>query len=109
MRVLSYGLVLVDNVGEAGSFFLRFIGWFNPFFRRKNGVLIYPCNAVHTIGMRRAIDVVFVDSARNVLRIEVGLRPQRFAFCRPASYVLELPLGMAGQYGFFEGQKVEFN
>lgn len=44
--------------------------------------------------MRFAIDVVFVDSDRRVVRARPNLRPWRFLFGgRGAQAVLELPLG----------------
>jgi uncharacterized protein len=40
--------------------------------------LVFPrCNSIHTIGMRFAIDVVFVDQNWSVVSIEEGLVPGR--------------------------------
>lgn len=57
--------------------------------RRDVGVLIHPCNAVHTVGMQFALDVVFFDRKFNVLRVVSGLRSQRFAFCLGAFAAME--------------------
>ncbi len=108
MKVVSEGQLLVANIGSAGNFFLRLLGWFNPAYRHKSGVLIYPCNAVHTMGMRRAIDVVFVDDKKVVRKVVAKLRPFRMASCRMARYALELPSGMSAIYGFYEGRIIEF-
>ncbi len=108
MEILSEGQLLVANIGNAGNFFLRLLGWFNPAYSHRSGVLIYPCNAVHTVGMRRTIDVVFVDDKKVVRKVIEKLRPFRMASCRAARYALELPSGMAAIYGFIEGQIVEF-
>lgn len=108
MRVIIGSELAIADIGDAGSFRLRLLGWFNPAFRHKRGVLICPCNAVHTLGMRRPIDVVFVDKAMFVRRIVHSLRPWRLAACCNASCVLELRAGAALQYGLREGMTMEF-
>jgi len=52
-----------------------------------------PCRAVHTFGMRFAIDVVFLDARGKVLRIVPNLPPYRLAVCLRAASVLELAAG----------------
>lgn len=60
------------------------------------GLWIEPGGSVHTIGMRYAIDVVFVDRAGTVLRVLRNLRPFRFGFApRGCRAVLELAAGSA--------------
>jgi len=52
-----------------------------------------PCRAVHTVGMRFAIDVVFLDAHGKVLRAVANLQPYRLAACLHAASVLELAAG----------------
>jgi len=40
-------------------------------------LLIERCGAVHTVGMRFALDLVFLDHAGRVLRVIRGVRPGR--------------------------------
>ena len=40
-------------------------------------LLIERCGAVHTVGMRFAIDVVFLDRAWRIVRIALDVRPGR--------------------------------
>jgi uncharacterized membrane protein (UPF0127 family) len=54
---------------------------------------IAPCRAVHTCGMRYAIDVVFLDRRGLVLRIEPGVPPGRVLLHADAASVLELRSG----------------
>lgn len=56
-------------------------------------LLLHPACAIHTCGMRFAIDVVFLDDEHRVLRVVEGVRPWRLASCRGARSVLELPAG----------------
>lgn len=59
------------------------------------GLWLEPCNAVHSLGMRAPIDLVFVDRARRVLAVEAGLAPWRAAACRRAHSTIELRAGEA--------------
>lgn len=69
-----------------------------------HALLLQPCSAVHTLGMRFDIDVVFLGPDQGVLKIERGLRPWRFASCRRARSVLELAAGGAARHGIAVGQ-----
>lgn len=42
------------------------------------GLLITPCNAIHTLGMRFAIDARFYDRRGHLTREVLGLRPGRW-------------------------------
>ena len=59
-----------------------------------DGLLIVPSQGVHTVGMRFAIDVVFLDNAWKVIAIRRDLRPFRVTrlFWKAAA-VLELRSG----------------
>lgn len=59
------------------------------------GLLLRPVGAIHTMFMRFAIDVVFLDRDYTVLKVVENLRPWRFAGARGAKAVLELPRGGA--------------
>jgi uncharacterized membrane protein (UPF0127 family) len=56
-------------------------------------LVIASCCAVHTIGMRFAIDVVFVNSRGRVRKIVRALEPWRMAAALFASAVIEFPAG----------------
>jgi uncharacterized membrane protein (UPF0127 family) len=61
------------------------------------GLLLRPVGAIHTLFMRFAIDVVFLDRDYVVLKVVENLRPWRFAAARRAKAVLELPTGSAAR------------
>lgn len=42
-----------------------------------HGLLIVPCRAIHTVGMRFALDLIFMDGAGRVLRSVAGVPPGR--------------------------------
>jgi len=57
-----------------------------------DGLLIIPCQGVHTLGMLFPIDIVVLDDEWNVIEVRRDLRPFRITplFWRAAA-VLELP------------------
>lgn len=59
------------------------------------GLLISRTGSVHMFFMRFAIDAVFVDKARTIVKIVPNLRPWRVAMARRAKSTLELPAGTA--------------
>jgi uncharacterized membrane protein (UPF0127 family) len=62
-----------------------------PAERAGPGLLIPRCSSVHTFGMRFALDLFFLDASGQVLAVRRAVPPARFARCRGADSVLELP------------------
>lgn len=56
-------------------------------------LLLRPCRAVHTFGLREPIDVIFLGTQNRILRCVPRLAPNRVAFHWRARAVLELPAG----------------
>ena len=69
---------------------------------------IAPCNAVHTVGMRMPIDVVFLSRNGTVLSVHDTVRPNRFRLHWRAAAVVELRAGRAGSLGLVPGQQLRF-
>ena len=57
-------------------------------------LVLIPCKSVHTLGMRYALDIAFVDRNGIVLRSERNVKPGRVLSCRGAAFVLERPHGL---------------
>lgn len=53
------------------------------------------CRSVHTFGMRYALDLVWLDAAGTVVRVDRGVPPRRLRSCRAASSVVELPASLS--------------
>ena len=63
--------------------------------REGEGLVISPCNSVHMFGMTFALDVVFVDKGRRVVRTVENLKPWRFTRIHfRARHTIELPVGV---------------
>lgn len=99
------GTVVANAVLVAESFFTRLRGLLGrPELERGQGLLLHPCRAVHTFGMRYAIDCVYLSAHWQVLAVAEALPPNRFGPVVPgAAMVLELPAGRAGATGTVPG------
>lgn len=74
---------------------------------RGTGLLIRPCNAVHTMGMRFPIDVVYLDREGLVVKIVPWLHPWRVSSGgRGVASALELVAGEAARRGIVRGRLV---
>jgi hypothetical protein len=73
-----------------------------------HGLLLERCRAVHTVGMARAIDVVFVAADGSVVELRRGVGAGRIAMCRRATSVLELAAGDAWRLGLWRGCRLSF-
>jgi uncharacterized membrane protein (UPF0127 family) len=54
-----------------------------------------PCRAVHTFGMRFALDLVWLDADGGVVRVDRDVAPRRHRLCGAARSVVELSAGSA--------------
>lgn len=54
------------------------------------GLLLERTRSVHTLGMRFALDLVWLDAAGAVVRVDRGVPPWRVRSCRAARAVVEL-------------------
>ena len=70
------------------------------------GLWIVPCESVHTVGMKFAIDVLFLSKKRKVLKIRPSMGRWKMALCLRAHSVLELPSGMAAETGTIKGDQL---
>ncbi len=71
------------------------------------GLVIMPCSGIHTIGMRFAIDALYIDYDNRVLRTVSKLAPWKVApVDSRASYIIELAAGVIEQTGTQIGDKV---
>lgn len=57
------------------------------------GLWIVPCEAVHTIGMKFSIDLLYLDRDHRVVKTCSEVHPWRLSICLSANSVLELGAG----------------
>ena len=72
------------------------------------GLWIAPCEAVHSFGMKFAIDVVYLDRKKRVRKLRKEMVPRRLSACLSAHSVLELPVGTIESSCTEPGDQLEF-
>ena len=83
---------LAQSVTMAETPWMRVVGWLHRgTIASDEGLWFADCDAVHTLGMRSRLDLVFLDEHNRVVATHAGVRPGRFIVCCPgARAVLEL-------------------
>ena len=89
--------VLAERADLADSFLGRARGLLGrSALAPGEGLVIRPCNVVHTVGMAFPIDVVHLDAGSRALRVVANLSPWRLGpLVRGSQVVVELPAGTA--------------
>jgi hypothetical protein len=75
---------------------------------QREGLWIVPCEAVHTFGMKFAIDLVFLDRRNVVRKMRSSVPPWRLSGCLWARSVLELAAGTLERTPVYPGDTLEF-
>jgi uncharacterized protein len=102
--------ILADRVDVADSAAQRNQGLLGrDGLEAGEGLWIVPCEAVHTIGMRFPIDLVYVDRAKRVRKVRSGVPPWRMSACLSAHSVVELASGTVRESHTQAGDKLEFS
>ena len=70
-------------------------------------LIIAPSGAVHTFGMRFAIDLLFVSRDGSVVKVHERVQPRRLSLCWRAFGVVELAAGRVGATGVRVGDRVK--
>ena len=93
----------------ADNFFKRLRGlMFRSRLAAGRGLLLAPCNSVHMLFMRFAIDVIYLDENFCIKKIVRDLTPWLgISFCFGAWGALELPSGEAQRLNLVVGQKFQ--
>jgi uncharacterized protein len=92
----------------ASGFWSRAAGlWATAASEPPHALELRPCAAVHTLGMRGPIDVVFVALDGTVLRAVPRLAPWRVAMLPRAAATWELPPGACALHGVRRGTRLD--
>lgn len=63
-----------------------------------HGLLLEPCRSVHTVTMRFALDLVWLDGAGAPVRLDEDVPPRRLRTCLRARSVVETPAGSGARF-----------
>src|SRR5215469_14401655 len=101
VRILNTtrGTTLGERIDVAESSLSRMVGLLGKSgLAPATGLLIMPSQAVHSIGMRFPIDVLFLDRNWRVIHAQPSMVPYRISGLHwRARSVLELPVGTIAQ------------
>jgi uncharacterized protein len=92
---LSNGAELVNNLSTADTFFKRLKGlMFSKKLPAGHGLLIQPCQSIHTFFMNYSIDVLYISKDLEIVGMDEKLMPAKVGkFQKRAYSVLEMPAG----------------
>jgi uncharacterized membrane protein (UPF0127 family) len=109
LRNANTGEIVATRVQPAASWVERAIGLLTRReVRPDEGLWIEPCSAIHTIGMRVPIDVIFLDKAKRIIRMHSKVPKWRWAIvCWKAHSVIELGSGALQQTDLLPGDCLE--
>lgn len=96
MVKISYNQKLLsEKIRVADNMVSRLIGlMFRKAPLNSDGLLLEPCNSIHTFFMRYPLDVVFLDRGNRIVKIIRHLSPWRMTWIYfRARKTLELPAG----------------
>ena len=100
--------MLGEQITVAGTSLRRLVGLLGKSrLEPGTGLLIIPSQAIHTVAMRFAIDVVFVDRDWRVIYLRHTMAPFRMTGLHwKARCVLELPAGVIAQTSTMVGDQL---
>jgi uncharacterized protein len=109
LRNSTTNTIVATRIDRLTGFLQRAVGLLaRSRVQHDEGVWITPCRAIHTIGMRDTIDVIFVDREDRVLRVDHDVAPNRlWLMCRQASGVIELGGGALSGIDVLRGDLLE--
>jgi uncharacterized membrane protein (UPF0127 family) len=105
---ITRGESLVTHGRVADNMWTRLKGLIgSPPLEPGEGLLIAPCQSIHTHFMGFPIDVLYVDRENQVVGLHRSLPPWRFgSFHRRARFVIELPAGTLEATGTEVGDRL---
>ncbi|MBO8126921.1 MAG: DUF192 domain-containing protein [Firmicutes bacterium] len=103
------GVELASSAQVAASFLERLVGLLGrKGLHPGEGLIIQPCNSVHTFLMRFPIDVLFLDAEGTIVHMWSEMPPNRATWVVwAAKRVVELPAGTLLATGTRPGERVE--
>lgn len=111
VRNATRGTTLATAVTEARSLIARGIGLLGrEGLAPGEGLLIAPCQSIHSCFMRFRFDAVFFDRDRRVRHLIEAMPPWRFSrHVWRARGVIELPAGTVAATGTRRGDQLAWN
>ena len=110
IRNVTRDTELANAAWVARGFVSRLVGLMGRASLEPGEALVLdPCTSVHTAFMRFAIDVVYLDRSKRVVKAVSALKPYRVSgVLRGARSVVECPSGVIEETGTVAGDELVF-
>lgn len=101
--------IITDNAQRADNFFTRFRGlMFVKEIEDNYALHITPCNQIHMLNMRFALDVIYLDQNGRVVRVDENVQPGRICkTVKQSKSVIEMKASAAAKLGINQGDVLE--
>lgn len=111
ITISKNNIIITRNAETANTFFSRFLGlMFRKSIANDYALHITPCNQIHMLNMKFAIDVVYLSDSGEVIKIDVNVQPGKICkSVRNAKSVIELKCFSAEKLGIKEGDIMTIN
>ena len=108
---LPTGNCIATHVRLANTFLTRFRGlMLRRGLEPGEGLLLRPCQSIHTFWMLFPIDVIFLDRELQIVKLVENLRPFRLTSPQFAAHsVLELRSGTIARFGMKVGDRLRID
>lgn len=101
--------IIGDKIELADTFFARLKGLLGRTgLEEGEGIILTPCSAIHCLGMKFPIDVVFMDKDKKVIWIRENMEPGSIEIKKSCVYVLEVGAGVIARKRVQIGHQLEF-
>lgn len=110
VKAIVKGKVICEKVEVANTFFKRFMGlMYRKSLAENEGLLLEPCNQIHTFGMKFAIDTITISRDNIITYIDKNIVPGKIRpIIKDGRKVLELVSGTIEKYDLELGDVIEF-
>lgn len=106
MKVLKIKDIKI-SLFDANNFFLRLSGLIGREIDDYKGLILTPCNQIHTFLMKYPIDALFISEDNTILHIEESIKPNKMIKkVKKAKSIVELKSGLSKNIGFQVGNKI---
>ncbi len=104
-------VILATHARVADNSLTRLMGLLGKrAFPEGQALVLRPCSGIHTVGMRFAIDALYLDARRRVIHAVSDLGPWRFGPLDPATAcVVEMPAGTIATTATAIGDEIFFS
>ncbi|MBR6635697.1 MAG: DUF192 domain-containing protein [Clostridia bacterium] len=101
--------IITDNARRADSFFSRFKGlMFVKEIEDNYALHITPCNQIHMLNMRFALDVIYLDENGRVVKVDENVQPGKICKTeKRAKSVIEMKASASSRLGIRTGDILE--